>query len=146
MQPLTCPLDVCPRRLSATLLKLGYVYSTPHLDHLIERLDAVVQLENFQAALSLPPDNPLTFLTLLSTDPTFFLPPDANDALSRPLAGAPSTPAAAMSGLDAAHTLPPSATTSAVMAGGADGGIPVGAAPPLTPSAVPGAEWMWAGL
>ncbi|GAA5938514.1 hypothetical protein JCM3775_002150 [Rhodotorula graminis] len=81
------------QQLSATLLKIGYVYSNPHLDHLIERLGTVVQLEALNAAFSVPLDNPLSFLTLLSTDPFFSVPP-ASTSTSGPSAPA-STPSVA---------------------------------------------------
>lgn len=60
----------CARRLSATLVKLGWSYSTSDLDDIISRLDNLAAAESLNAAFSLPSlADPLTFLTLLPANP-----------------------------------------------------------------------------
>ncbi|GJN93653.1 hypothetical protein Rhopal_006710-T1 [Rhodotorula paludigena] len=56
--------------LSATLVKLGWSYSTSDLDDIISRLDNLAAAESLNAAFSLPSlADPLTFLTLLPANP-----------------------------------------------------------------------------
>jgi len=121
---------------------MGYIYSGPHLDHLVERLDMIVQLETLNAALQLPLDNPLSFLTLLSTDPALSDPPASTSTSTSGPSAPVSAPSVSMRGTELGGE---AAQAFAPMASGCDG-IPVGEGQLWTPDAMGDADWIWTGL
>ncbi|BGP42724.1 hypothetical protein JCM10450v2_006833 [Rhodotorula kratochvilovae] len=138
------------QKLSAALLKIGYSYSTPHLDVLITKLDALVNAETLlAAALALPdshvqpsagpPDNPFSFLTLLATDPTLSVAAETG-GLAVPPADTPTR----ADGFAGVQDFPPPPVAFSVE--GAAEGTPVGEASLSVLGTETAMDWLWQGL
>ena len=102
----------------------------------------IVHLETLNAALQVPLDNPLSFLTLLSTDPAFSDPPASTSTSTSGPSAPVSAPSVSMRGTELGGE---AAQAFAPMASGCDG-IPVGEGQLWTPDAMGDADWIWTGL